>query len=295
MSGNRKKLATDLTTLYARFVAKQDPDYQTKYLVVNQERESGIRRLRKRGVVTAVDLAQRLPALPKSLKDIGIDLISLFRIKRAVPALLQVLSSSEPDLQCAHTLSWFNSDRRVKRAMLHIAHRELSSNTPNRFWLEAVVEGLKSSDDRRADEMLVTIFERDDLPGWLRGDAADRLGCCTFVSDRRTKLFRRTRDTALRGLESESIYVQFGSMYLIGALSAERRSGERSKDKEFAPALRQLRHIAANDKRLSPGFWWPMSAEAEDIIGCIEFAKWPQPDAAERWLGNKSRGEWRRD
>ena len=60
-------------------------------------------------------------------------------------------------------------------------------------------------------------------------------------------------------------------------------------------ALPHLRHIVVNDKRLSPGFWWPMSAEAEDIIGCIKFGKWPQPDAAERWIGNKVRGECNRD
>jgi hypothetical protein len=38
-----------------------------------------------------------------------------------------------------------------------------------------------------------------------------------------------------------------------------------------------------------------MAAEAEDVIGCIQFGAWPDPDAAERWLGNTARGERNRD
>ncbi|HUE16885.1 MAG TPA: hypothetical protein VMR25_22100, partial [Planctomycetaceae bacterium] len=58
---------------------------------------------------------------------------------------------------------------------------------------------------------------------------------------------------------------------------------------------RGLRQIAKNDQRLAPGYWWPMSAEATDVITCIAEGHWPEPDAGERWMKNTARGEWNRD
>ena len=159
-----------------------------------------------------------------------------------------------------------------------------------------MVHGLGSPEERRAAEVLATIFERTDLPGWLRDVAVDKLGCCAFVRDCRTRLFRRCRDAAIRGLEEDSIHVQFGSMYLIGSLCSDYAPDrQHSRPDGCESALPRLRKIAANDHRLSPGYWWPMSAEAKDVIYCIKRRQWPSLDAADRWLGNTERGEWIRD
>ena len=79
-------------------------------------------------------------------------------------------------LMCASTLSFMKSgQRKATRFFLEIGRRELASRTPDRDWLEAVCHGLAYSNDRHAVELLVTIFERTDLPGPLRGEAADKL------------------------------------------------------------------------------------------------------------------------
>jgi hypothetical protein len=84
-------------------------------------------------------------------------------------------------------------------------------------------------------------------------------------------------------------------MYLIGALCSRRTREPRTNLQEFKSALPRLRQIAKNDQRLAPGYWWPMSAEAADVINCITAGHWPDPEAAERWMGNTTRGEWNRD
>jgi len=83
--------------------------------------------------------------------------------------------------------------------------------------------------------------------------------------------------------------VQFWSLYLIGILSSHKKIGNRSK-KQLRSALPRIREIAARDHRFSPGYWWPMSAEAEDILHCIEHGTWKDPDASERWQGSGQRG-----
>ena len=193
---------------------------------------------------------------------------------------------------CASTLYFLKPDGKVKQFFVGIGRRELASHKPDAHWLEAVVHGLGSSNDQCAVEVLVTIFERADLPGKLRGDAADKLGCCAFVSDRRTRLFGRCRDAAIRGLADDSIYVQFGSMYLIGAMCSHRTARRPSESADFDAVLPRLRKFGRHDNRLAPGFWWPMSAEAEDVILCIKDGHWPNPDAGDRWSGNTARGEW---
>ena len=82
---------------------------------------------------------------------------------------------------CASTLYFLKPDGKVKQFFVGIGRRELASHKPDAHWLEAVVHGLGSSNDQCAVEVLVTIFERADLPGKLRGDAADKLGCCAFA------------------------------------------------------------------------------------------------------------------
>ncbi|HVW00832.1 MAG TPA: hypothetical protein VHB77_10845 [Planctomycetaceae bacterium] len=166
-------------------------------------------------------------------------------------------------------------------AALEIGWRELNRQVPKVHWLRTALEMLRNVDGGpmrvEAGEFIVTLFERTDLPGWLRGDAGDTLG---FFGDhdRRTRRYRRCVEAAIRGLSEDSIEVQFWSMYVIASLCSEREP----RDPAFARAIPRLREIADSDHRLSPGFWWPMSAEAEDALGCIETGKWPQPDASER-------------
>ncbi|OYW16738.1 MAG: hypothetical protein B7Z55_13980, partial [Planctomycetales bacterium 12-60-4] len=113
--------------------------------------------------------------------------------------------------------------------------------------------------------------------------------------DRRRRFYRRCRDTALRGISEDDIDVQFWSMYLLMELS--KRNGRETYvlDRDLAPALPRLKQIAAQDHRLAPGYWWPMSAEAEDAISCIEHGRWLKPDAADRWTHNPERGDMTRN
>jgi len=168
--------------------------------------------------------------------------------------------------------------------------RELASSKPNGDWLEAVILGFGWNYDPRAEKLLLEIFERTDLPGWIRGDAGDKLGWCKRVLDRRTKLYRRCRTAALRGLEEDSIDVQFWSMYVIGTLATGPRCDGKNRH-DFHEAIPKLRLIAKHDQRLAPGYWWPMSAEAVDVIACINTGQWPNPDAAERCPYRGARGE----
>ena len=84
-------------------------------------------------------------------------------------------------------------------------------------------------------------------------------------------------------------------MYLIGSLCQLNHFQRKANLRDFAAAMPKLRKIAAKDHRLAPGFWWPMSAEAEDVIYTIKNGNGKDPEAADRWLGNTERGEWHRD
>ena len=59
-------------------------------------------------------------------------------------------------------------------------------------------------------------------------------------------------------------------------------------------ALPRLRKFAEHENRLAPGFWWPMSAEAEDVICCIKDGQWSNPDAGTADI-HRERGEWDHD
>lgn len=285
------KLTDDLATLYGQLVAQWSAEGLAQLRVVHRERIQGLRRLEKQGVVTVGDLLERLPDLSLSLKQFGIQVIMILKIRKSIPVLLDLMSDAEIRVSCASAFQSLKPGANVTQRFLTIGYRELNATSPNHLWLDAVVYGLGYIDDSRAAELLVTIFERTDLPGWLRGNAADKLGCCDFVGDRRTRLFRRCRTAALQGLTDHSIDVQFWSMYVIGSLCSDRVWPRRSKLNGFEPALPRLREFAAHDHRLSPGFWWPMSAEAEDIIECIKTGRWPVKDAAERWQGKTTRGK----
>jgi hypothetical protein len=94
----------------------------------------------------------------------------------------------------------------------------------------------------------------------------------------------------LRGLDEDSIDVQFWSMYVIGSIATGPRCDGKNRH-DFAEAIPKLRLIAKHDQRLAPGYWWPMSAEAVDVIACIESGRWPDPEAAERCPYRGARGQ----
>lgn len=252
-----------------------------------------LRQLDQRRIQKLGSLIESLPNLPRKLKGFGISLLEALKAKQAVPVLVRMLvEDADFRWSCGRAL-YAIGGKQTEKALVRIARRELSSAIPNRFILEAVIQGLNFSFSGDVNDVLVTIFERTDLAGWLRGDAGDDI----YVTDRRTRLFQRTWVAALRGLSETDIHVQFQSMYVIAQLASINRIGQRIHNERFHAALPRLREIAAHDHRLAPRLWWPMSAEAEDTIACIETGTSLNPDAAERWIGNanKEPGPWIRD
>jgi hypothetical protein len=84
--------------------------------------------------------------------------------------------------------------------------------------------------------------------------------------------------------------------------SEEMRDPSRRWNRESTRKIRRLARQGVkttsdliNDHRLAPGIWWPLSAEAEDVIHCIETGQWLTPDAAERWPADGERGDFERD
>ena len=231
-----------------------------------------------------------LPKLPQRLKEFGIWFLYEHRPRGAETTLLSMLHNDPSVLpNCAWVLGMMQSQR-VASKFIRIAKTQLAAATPDRKWLDAVIQGIKMTSNPEVEEVLVTIYERTDLPGWLRGDAGDALGCCSRVRDRRTGLFRRALRTALEGLDDADIEMQFWSMYVLMQLAQNDYSNSKRSNAGFAAALPRLRKIAATDHRLAPGFWWPMSAEAEDAIYIIKHGNGRENDAGERWLGNEERG-----
>lgn len=277
------KLTDDLRTLYRQLIEQWSAEERSQRKFLHRECIGDLRTLNRAGIQSVAELLKELPGLPTRKKAIGIQLIRILNIRQGIPVLLELMADPEMRVSCAVALEPLKPGTTVTRHFLTIGIRELRASTPDYLWLDAVVCGIGHVADSRAVELLVTIFERSDLPGWLRGNAADKLGCCDLVRDRRTRLFRRCRTAALRGLSDDSIDVQFWSMYVIGSMCSNDPEPHRSRSTGFESLLPNLREFAANDHRLAPGYWWPMSAEAEDVIGCIQTGHWPTPDAAERW------------
>ena len=254
------------------------------------ENARAISRLSARGVTTTAELIDALPTLPPKLQSFGIWWLGLTKPPGTVRALLQLLRAVPAvRLTCAHSLGMMGSQLAI-REFLRISAAQLSSPKPDPKWLDAAIQVLKWTDNPAAVDALVTIFERTDLPGWLRGDAGDALGCASQLHDRRTRVFRRAWAAARLGLHDSDIEVVFWSMYVISQLAQNYSEHGRRDNRRFESVLPRLRDIADTDQRLAPGFWWPMSAEAEDTIFVIETGNGPQIDAAERWQGNTVRG-----
>ena len=295
-----KNSTTELARLYSRFLDRQSAEWRDRLPILCRARARFVERLKKRGICSTADLTAQLSRLSPSQKFSGIDLICILKIRRAIPVLLELMLEKKCDrgliFACADAIGRLGAGRRATQAFVEIGKRELESTDPDRHWLEVVILGLGRPDDPPAVEILVRIFERTDLPGWVRGDAADKLGGVGLIGDRRTTWFQRCRATAIRGLTDDSIEVQFGSMYLISQLASSYTSRNRRKDtdKGLESTLPRLRQIAATDHRLAPRHWWPMSGEAEDTIGSIT-GNYPELDAGERWQPSNGCGESNRD
>jgi hypothetical protein len=286
----------DLATLHARWL--QACARRGIVLPPDRLREPKrlLARLRSKDIVTVPQLLRRFDALSRKLQqNVAYDLVIHYDIHQAWPLLIDQLADPSHRAAYADALSRFETGGRATAYFVEVGRRELASSTPDRTWLEAVILGIAVANDRNAAELLVEIFERPDLPGWVRGDAGDKLGICALIRDRRTALFRRCRAAVLRGLSDASIDVQFWSMYVIGSLAVDYGPKPRTRASDFHVALPKLRQIAKRDRRLAPGYWWPMCGEAADVIHCIVEGRWPDPEAAERFPSRGQRGSSPRD
>ena len=285
-----KRSDISLTQLFADFVAKRTEESRVNCAKSDRKNAGQIKRLALHGVTTTRELVDALPRLPTGLRDFGIWWVSRVKARGAQDVLLQ-LFRDEPKcrLSCASALS-FLGGKKAAREFIQIGETQLAMPKPDSDWLYAVIQGLKFPECPRAEEILLTIFERTDLAAWLRGDAGDALSRCPQLEDRRTNFFRRAWKTAMEGIFDMEIEIQFWSMYVIANLALNDYSHSRRSNHRFHPALPQLHDMKANDHRFAPGLWWPMSAEAEDVICVINTGHWPEHDAGDRWNGNASRG-----
>jgi hypothetical protein len=133
--------------------------------------------LKRQRVITVGKLVERIPQLSVELKELAIEIINIMNIRQAIPALLELTADKSVRVFCAERLGWMKSGRKqVVQYFIGIGHRELVSPNPDIDWLHAVLYGLAHANDPCAAEVLLSVFERLDLPGWLRGEAADKVG-----------------------------------------------------------------------------------------------------------------------
>lgn len=280
-----------LSELYQAYLAERTDMGWTGNKWFDRENARAISRLNARGVSTNSELIGALPSLPPKLQSFGVWWLGQTKPPGSGRVLLRMLREDpEIRLTCAHTLGMMKY-RPAIREFIRIGTAQLSTPAPDNKWLEAVIPGLKLTDDDQAVEILVSIYERTDLPGWLRGEAGDALGCASQLHDRRTRVFQRVWSAAQQGLHDPDIEVEFWSMYVIMQLATNcYRTDSRRTNRRFDAVLPRLREIAETDQRLAPGFWWPMCGEAQDAIEVIETGNGPVVDAGERWQGHPERG-----
>lgn len=289
MNGSQELLDLYEKTIGSVYSGPLATEWQKKKRKRDRQRISRLRRLE---IETVDELITALPDQSVKTIEWAAELLRALKVKKAAPVLWRLMRRPELKLSCATALGLLDS-KTFQRKFAALGKRELVCADPCVEELHAVVLGLRYADSPEEVDVLVSIFERYDLPGWLRGDAADHLGTCYPARDRRTRLFQRVVESAIAGLDDD-ISMQFGSMYVLASFACRSDPGRGQSNRGFHIALPRLREIAKHDTRLSPGFWWPMSAEAEDAIGCIETGSWPEPDAADRWSHNTKRGEWDR-
>lgn len=287
-----KRVDRKLAEHYGDFVRRRSEKSRVNCKQFDRQNRRHIARLNARGVTTVNELIAVLPRLPPRLKVFGIWWLGVTRPRSAEGTLLRMLHDDPPYRHSYASVLAMIGGRLSIRQFLRIGKTQLASKSPDLNWLAAVILGINpiGNPSPEAEEMLLTIYERTDLPGWLRGDAGNALGCCEQFRDRRTSFFRRTWATARNGIDDADIEMKFWSMYIIMQLAQNYSSNRTRSNAIFAPALPRLREISATDHSLSPGYWWPMSAEAEDAIAVIETGNGQENDAAVRWHGNPERG-----
>src|SRR5579863_1388410 len=103
--------------LFARFVNRQSAEWRTRCAVVCRERSRKLGRLQKHGVCNVADLLSRLSYLPRNLKDFGIELTWLLKIRQAVPVLVDVMLDPKSDrsvrISCALALYFLKPGSKV--------------------------------------------------------------------------------------------------------------------------------------------------------------------------------------
>lgn len=282
-----------LIHLHDAFVASRSEDSRRSCAKMDRAHAAKVRALAARGITTMPALVDALPDLPSAFRDFGVWWISVNRFRGAEGVLLQLLHDDHKRRPaCAAALSSIGG-RKSEREFIRIARFQLATESPDSEWLDAVIQGMRLPNSPEAEEILLSIFESNVLPGWLRGNAGDAMSSCSQLNDRRTKFFRRALRSAADGIVNDDIDLQFWSIFVIATLAQKDSSNSGRSNACFASVLPPLREIAATDHRLAPGFWWPMSAEADDAICVIETGSWPDLDAGDRWHGNPARGEMR--
>lgn len=286
-------LNRSLLQLHDAFVANRSEDSRRSCTKMDRAHAANVRALAERGIIIMPELVDALPHLPSALRDFGIWWISVNRFRDAEKVLLRLLHDDDKRrLACAAALSSIGG-KKSEREFIRIAKFQLATESPDCEWLDAVIQGLRFPNSPEAEEVLLSIFASKALPGWLRGNAGDAMSGCSQLNDRRTNFYRRALSSAADGLLDDDIDLQFWSMFVIASLAQNDSSNSKRSNHGFASILPRLREIAATDHRLAPGFWWPMSAEAEDAICVIAAGSWPELDAGDRWRGNSVRGTLR--
>jgi hypothetical protein len=274
---------------YRRFVGERSDEERTRCSEFDSKNLAKLRRLAKSGITTYDELIRALPSLPLKTRHFAAWLLGTQEVSRAAPALLQLVLANDAARGAAAVAIRRLENRKAIRAVARRAQFELRQERPSIELIESAVWCLKSAPGKDASETLLEIYEREDLPARIRGDAADALTWDLDRIDRRSRDYRRRVAAALKALQSESAELRFWTMFLIAQLACARtRSGRRPRAGDLAKALPALRRIAREERAVYSNLW-PYSEEAKDAIYCIEHGAWPSPDACERTEALRSR------
>lgn len=137
-----------------------------------------ISRLSARGVTTTRALIVALPQLPPKLREFGIWWISALKIRSAESVFLPLLYNRSKDRVAGAAASASIGGKRAVREFVRIGQTQLALQLPDFEWLNVIVHGLRYPEGPEAEEIILAIFEREDLPGWLRGNAGHAIGLC---------------------------------------------------------------------------------------------------------------------
>jgi HEAT repeat protein len=125
---------------------------------------------------------------------------------------------------------------------------------------EAAAYGLRELDRRGIDrhrviEPLTEVVENKHEESGVRGTATESIGTVLRFPDRRRKAYRQAVSTLVEALRDESPEVRFWACYSLGEM-------------RVSAAIDELRHVAATDTAMYPG-WWLVRDEAADAIAHI--------------------------